>query len=1198
MYAVIPPTILFLDVNGNRTLPDNRVNDLFEDLVNDEMTRELKNTSTMLAGSQYRMLQSRDFEVLKARKLRYDEYTMNEDLGIISLNIRLRPNQVLAVSYQYHYTFNGDEVYQVGELTENVAGTDNVIYCKLLKSTTQSVTSPTWDLMMKNVYPLGAAQVSSEDFKLDIFFEDNRDGSLKRFLPDPDFSNLPLLNVFNLDRLNSVGDPQQDGVFDFVPGVTIIPRNGSVIFPVLEPFGSSLVDLLNDPAKAEIYAFPELYDSTITHARELLHKNKFVIMGEYKAGITSEISLGSWNIPPGSETVRVGSQILTKGVDYEIEYGIGRVKILNDAFLQQGVPIRITFEDNSIFSLQQKTMLGLRADYEVNKNLNIGATYLHLFERPFTEKVNIGDDPINNRIMGLDVNFSNETPFITRIVDKLPFYSTKEASSIDFSAEAAILKPGHSKAINLSDDDGGVVSIDDFEGAASEVPLGTQPNQWVLASTPQRFPESQLANDLSYGMNRARLNWYVIDRSSRSNEDRSDSYTRTVTQQELFPNKSLDTQELPDLFTFDLSYYPDERGPYNFDLPGGTAVSSGTECEGETLKLADPASRWGGVMRYINNNDFEATNVEFIEFWMMNPFMDRRDGSGHSADEEGSIYFNLGNVSEDILKDNLQFFENTIPTPNQTINVQIQETPWGNVPQRTPTNPGFSISETEAQDIGLDGLDNVGENERFENFVNQTVAAYPACADVELDPANDDFAFFGDEMVFPGESNLLERYSRFNNPQGNAPSPDDTGIQERGNPIPDKEDLNRNWSLDQGESFFEYELKVKNLGGEIDTLATPYITDEVTTVNPTTQIDEKWYRFRIPLKDGIKVNNIQDFRSIQFIRMYMAGFETQKTFRLAEFQFIRNQWRKLDDCQTGFDGKLDFSIDKVSIEENSGRVPFPYVLPKGIKRERVFSSFSNVLQDERALSIKFNDLPGGCAATIYKLTQFDMRVFDKLQMFVHAESMDDLVPGDLSIFVRLGKDFRNNYYEYEIPLVLSDVNGLGGNTEEVSAEVWREENMINFNLDLFTELKKERNQLGSNPVIYIGSDPDNPEANVKILGNPSLGYVKGIQIGIRNNKGETTKLFGEVWVNELRAVGLDEQGGVAATARLDIQMADLGNMTFATNYSSIGWGALDQKLDQRSKEKVFEYDAATNLELGKFFPSKWGLRIPFYAQFV
>jgi len=1260
------------DINGRR-LPDNIVNDIYERVVNDPMANTIDNTTRTLEGSGFNLVDGKDFGTFRGRKLTSNEFYFNPELGFISLNVRLRPNQNLAVAYEYFYTNNCEDIYKVGSTTDegSVPNSDangepraeGVIFTKMLKPVDPDVNHQTWDLMMKNVYPLRANNLTATDFEFDIYYEDDLDGSLKKVLPIDGLRNLPLLNIFGLDKLNTRNDPQPDGIFDFVPGVTVVPQSSSIVFPVLEPFGDALETAILDRIDPNIpdaeknliidnFVFHELYDTSVVIAELDLAANKFVMAGKVKSSQSSEYSLGAWNIPQGSVTVTAGSVQLVEGVHYEVDYGIGRVRIIDQALIQQGVPINISFEDNSIFSLQQKYMMGLRAEYEINENFYVGGTFMRLRERPFTQKVNIGDDPISNKIFGLDMDFSQETPFITKLVDKLPFYSTNTPSTINFSAEVAAIKPGHNSAINddlNNKDDGGIVSLDDFEGAVSGFPLSSQPNRWVLASLPEiddpeRFPENAFRDDtILAGVNRAKLAWYVIDRFVNIDPDtkNENAFTRRINQTDLY-NRQIDQGQLPDLLTFDLTYFPEERGPYNYDLPEGYTQNGQRISEGisgiiddQYLQLESPETRWAGIMRYLSNNDFQAANYEFIDFWMLNPFGDRPDGP-HMAQDSGYLSFHLGNVSEDILPDGQQFYENAIAKDGDI--VPENETAWGKVPQNIPINDAFPGTDFQAQDIGLDGLDNVEEREKYFQWREAIQGTIGVPATLDNDIAGDDFQFFNDQSLTGND--LLQRYKNNNNPEGN--SPDISGNSrdnfQRGNPFPDKEDMNNNRSLDQIESFWEYRVPIRmNTDGRIDTTydeTNKFIRDRKTFTSSAGR--EDWYRFRIPLDEGQSINGISGFRSIQFIRMIVEDFKDQTTFRLADFELVRNQWRK-QKTQCVLDGSESqpiFSTDIVGIEENQEKLPFGYAIPPGIKQERLQSTFAPINQDENSMVLKFEELKSNveelqsCNISVTKLTELDLRVYEKMQMFIHAErnlgdeTLDD---NELAAFLRVGKDFERHFYEYSLPLTVSDTTGFGSSCDGFC--LWPEENMMDFPLDLFIQAKKIRNVIGASVTqpfvldnafieekadslcaiygsIFCSGDTTDqedrlylpPGHSVTIIGNPNLGRVKGLNVGVRNISDDIQQ--GEVWINELRLTGLLERGGVAGIARMDIQLADLGGVSASASYNGIGFGALDQKVNERSKEETIEYDVATNLALGKFFPENWGIEIPFYAQYA
>ena len=1197
-----------LDIYNRNRLPTNETNDLWANLNARPDARKLDRAVATLQSIPFNFQQTRDFEKVQARLLSPSEYNLNADLGFISINISLRPDQILGVAYEY--TYNGEN-YKVGELT-NEAPTNGedlkVIYVKMLKSSTQRVDVPAWDLMMKNIYSVGAYQADRQDFKLDIFYEDPGGGQ-KRFLPQTNLAGTPLLRVFNLDNLNSQNDPQPDGQFDFVPGLTINTQNGRVMFPVLEPFGSSLRKQISNQVLATQFVYDTLYSSTVTIAREFQELNRYTIRGSFKSAVSNEISLGAFNLPKGSVRVTAGAQQLVEGQDYEVDYNIGRVKILNDALLNSGVPVKVSFEDNTLFGFQTKTMVGVRADYAMNKNLNIGGTYLHLFERPFTQKVNIGEDPINNRIYGLDVNYSKEAPWLTKLVDKIPLIQTKEPSSVTFQAEVAALQPGHSSAINSEDDDGGINYIDDFEGSASRIDLRTPANAWVLASVPQddgsgnnaKFPESNLIDNINSGVNRARLNWYRADQTVRSQTDEGNPYTAAIPQREVFPNLVLSPTQSTIIQAFDVNYYPRERGPYNFDRPGGTDFSAGLNAT--TGQLTSPETRWGGIMRALNTNDFQAANIEYLECWVMSPYLDRPiEGPASSP---GNLYVNLGNISEDILRDSRKFFENGLPST--TSSSRTDTTSWGRIPVIPAVTNAFDNDRREAQDVGLDGLDNAGERVVFADWLS-TVSGIPNIGD---DPANDDFVYYRDDS-FDSDAGIFERYKFFNNPQGNSQSPQSGQVSSSTN-LPDTEDLNQDNTLNESESYYQYKIPFEP-DGSGGMKFNRFVTDSISS--GTGNNKRIWYRVKIPLDQfDSRVGGIQDFRSIRFIRMYMSDFDEHVTMRFARLELVRNQWRRYQrplplpgpQIQTPNENTV-FDVNAVNIEENSSKIPFGYVLPPGIEREQSNNSaFPDLLQNEQSLSMEVCNLDDGDARAIYKIINLDMRVFERLQMFVHAEAQDqfgqgpiDLDYGDMTLFMRIGSDFEKNYYEYEVPLSVS-LNQDASNTEEYREEVWRAANQIDINFDRFREIKNARNKAGAAlNETYPNRDDSSPKDRkyLSVKGNPNLGYVKGIMIGVRNRSGNNSKLCGEVWVNELRVNGLDERGGLAGLARLDMKMADFGSVSVLGNYSSIGWGGLEQKLAQRSREEVIEYGVSANFELGKFFPEKSGIKIPFSAQYA
>ena len=1236
------PTPFATDIDGE-ALPSNSSNDLFSRIFANPRSKEVNRVVNALRGEG--LQQGRDFEKVTARQLSSTEFTYHPKLGYVSLNVNIQPDQVVGVAFEYSYD---GEFYRVGQIAEDQnratdSVTQNVLFVKMLKSTIQPVDLPTWDLMMKNIYNVGAYNVAREDFELGVYYEDPGEG-VKQFMPAQGLSETPLLRIFNLDQLNVQLDPVPDGVFDFVEGLTINTRNGRIMFPVLEPFGSSLENELNNEADRKRFVYNQLYDETLFNAREFQEFNRFVLKGSYKSSITSEITLPGFNIPPESILVYSGGSLLKEGQDYVIEGN--RVRITNDAYLNSGAPIKIEFEDNSLFGFQTKTMLGARVDYHANKNLTVGATYLHLFERPYTQKVNIGDDPINNRIFGFDVNYSNDFPWLTRAVDKLPFYSTKEMSSINFTAETAALRPGHARAINENSDEdaekGGVVYIDDFEGAVTPINL-TSPfvgvNGWMMSSIPRDnqdaanpiYPEAFLNDTTLAGVNRAHLSWYSIDQGINGGDP--NPYAVVIDQREIFPNRTqqntFGTQLLRSL---DMAYDPTRRGPYNFDLPDGTQFSAGMNSDG-TLKK--PEERWAGVMRQMTTNDFQSSNIEFLEFWMMSPFLDTTGVTGGNPDAalgqmDGELVINFGNISEDIMPDSRKFFENGLPGP-ETQGLRATETGWGRIPLTPQITNNFDTKpgNREAQDVGLDGLNDLGERGKYDYFLNElTGRVTPAVEQaIRADPSNDNFRHFRN---YPDGTSVKSRYDRYFGLEGNTPINQGETLTRSATTVPDGEDLDGDRTVNETESYFEYRVPIVYDANEADGRGmnisdNPFITEARTGNN-----GRIYYRFRIPLNlsdsdpNFRRVGGIRDFRSIRFMRMYMRGFEKPVNLRFATLELVRSQWRRYsrqlaDEPCPGFDleeiDETTFDINAVNIEENIEREPFGYTLPPGISREQALGVNLSALQNEQALSVRVCDLADGDARGVFKNTELDLRVLKKMKMFLHAEKTDkcgidnDLEDGDLHVFIRLGSDINTNYYEYEMPITISDeTSDIGPETPDDYARlVWPETNDISIDFELLKAMKAERNA-SSTPIgkvfpADLTKDPDQPNAILRIKGNPNLGQIKSVMIGVRNPVAEgedcdpSDKKSIEIWVNELRAFGLDERGGVAGLARLDLQIANLGSITLSGQTSSIGFGGLDQQLDERQKERKTQYDIAGNFELSRFLPEKSGLSLPFYFQY-
>ena len=1195
---------------------DNNSNTLYNQLIQSSGARNIGTSVSTLLGLG---LKGRvDFEKTFARKLNPSEYSFNPQLGFVSLNTQLQPDDVVGVAYEY--TNNG-KVYQVGEFAQNLppdSTNPKLLFLKMLKSTAPDPTVPLWDLMMKNIYSLGSSGISKENFIMNIFYLDPGGGE-KRFLPEGPKAGIPLISLLNLDRLNNQNDPQPDGRFDYVEGLTINSQQGKLIFPVLEPFGEDLKPVFGGSAQLEKkYLYRLLYDSTKNIAIQFPQFNRFLMKGSFQSANSSEIYLGGFNIPQGSVTVFAGGAKLTENVDYTIDYGIGKLRIINAGILSSGIPINVSYENNATFGAQLQNFMGTRLDYFINDNFSVGGTMLRLAERPFFNKVTFGEDPIKNTVLGLDANYQSDAPSITRFLDRLPVVSTTSPSMIVASGEVARIIPGHSRFINDENGEANIY-VDDFEGTRSGYDLKLPVTLWSIASTPQEatdkfgnilFPEANLVNNWNYGKNRARIGWYNLDpcmvdpkqncmpEHIKANKSQlANHYIRLVQQQDVFPLRSY-TSLQGNLPTLDLAYYPKERGPYNFD--GKNITTDG--------ELLNPKTRWGGIMRPIDFSDFETSNVEFIEFWLMDPFMGRPNDPG------GSFYINLGNISEDILKDSRKFFENGLPYPADPTKLDV--TKWSNIPKfQQQITPAFdnNTDARAAQDIGYDGMNNVDETVQFKAFLDEIGANFGATSvaylNAQSDPANDDYHHFRGQDYDNEKKSVFQRYRKFNNPQGNSPVSDNNSqFSNAFTNVPESEDINRDNTLNENEQYFQYRIEMKpnmQVGTNfiVNKQITPVKFPDETTANET------WYQFKIPIRNYTeRIGGISDFRSIRFMRLFLTGFEDSVIMRFARLELGRNQWRTYNFSLQN-PGELvpdddnnstTFNLLSVSVEENSSRSPIPYVTPPGIQRQQQqVSNGQSILQNEQSLSMQVCGLDDGNAKGAFKSLGMDLRQFKSLKMFVHAEGIDatPIKKGDLRAFIRLGSDFVSNYYEYQIPLTFTQFGTKDPNL------IWPTENEMNLNFETLVNAKNIRNKSGvSYAVPYEVKDALGN--TIKIVGNPNLGDVKMAMLGVLNPKktpndplDDGGKKCSEVWFNELRLSNLEESGGYAAMGKVDIQLADIGTIKLSGNMHTAGYGNIDQKVNQRYRDNFSQFDVSANINAGKLMPKNWGVQLPVFAGY-
>ncbi len=1165
--------------------------------------RDIDQAATTLDGGG--LVGGADYEKLEsARLLNSSEYTVNTALGYISLKTSLQTDQVLAVAYEYTL---GGVTYQVGEFASDLSDTKQALFVKSLKNTSNNPRQGNWGLMMKNVYYL-ASTVEKEKFRLDVKYQSDTTGVYLSYIPEQQVKEQPIIRVLGADRLDNNNKAHSNGYFDYVEGYTV--SNGRVFIPKVEPFGSYMRDYLVKRGvaadKAEKYAFTELYDSTKTIAKQIAEKNKYQIVGQFKGSAANVISLDAYNVPQGSVLVTAGGITLKEGTDYSVDYSAGEVTILNQSIIDAGTAVNVSLESNTDFGQTRKTMFGLNWEYDFTKNFQLSGTIQHLSEQALTTKVSLGSEPLKNTLWGINLNWRKESQWLTNVLDKIPFLHLTQPSQISFTGEFAQLIAG--EAGGTQDN---ASYIDDFEGTKTTIDVMT-PTSWFISSVPSLNFKDDYSDKtgLSSGFHRSRLAWYTIDplftrRGSSLTpghikgdlKQLSNHYVREVYTKELFPLRDQSSYQgaTNTLNILNLAYYPSEPGPYNFNI---------TDLQADGT-LQNPQRNWGGMMRKLDTNDFEQANIEYIEFWMLDPFIYSRE-QADAADYGGDFYINLGEVSEDILRDGKKFYESGMPVDGSKSYTYTQ---WGKIPTQSTVTYAFATTSGSRalQDVGFNGLTDAEEQEFYKSAyldqiqgkVNQAVFD-----SIFADPARDDYHYFRgsdwDEMHAP----ILQRYKYINNPQGNSPDSDsrsesyDTSYKS----TPDVEDINQDYTLNEYEKYFQYRVSIRP---EDLVVGNNHIVDKreySQTWRDNTKSTVTWYQFRIPIDEfESRQGNINDFSSIRFMRMFLTGFKKPIVLRFGTFDLVMGKWRTYDQpLSAASGGTLDAS--SVSLEENGEKTPVNYVLPPGIKREQDPSQPQLVEANEQALSLVVKNMSTGEAKAVYKNSTLDLRQYKRIQMFAHANALEQnttrLQDGDLSVFIRLGSDYKNNYYEYEIPLKLTEPRSNYNRYVLADCKaVWPEENMLDVPLSVFTALKKNRNKAKAQGVAsylapYSMMDAEHPQNKITIVGNPSLGEVKTMMLGVRNNSADIKS--GEVWINELRLKEHNNSGGWAANANLNVQLSDLGSVNATGRYISEGFGGLEDGVASRTTDNYGTYSVTTSLEMGKFFPDKAKVSIPLY----
>jgi cell surface protein SprA len=1054
-----------------------------------------------------------------------------------------------------------------------------------------------WQRQMQNIYNIGAQQVSIKDTKIDFVYMNPQGNDSLQTLPATTGLTDKLATVLGVDRVNNNGNGPPDGVLDMHLPFIFNTDRGEIIFPNLEPFRDGLVQYFISKGKtaddAKPFTYGEVYDTTRDAAKLNSARDRFIISGEVSGKSSNRIQIpNAFNLAPGSVKVKLDGVLLEEYTDYRVEYFTGVVEVANPRANLPNANLEIEYEQNDVFNVATKTMLGVRIDLDTKPLLrsrdikaDFGITAMNYTQQIVTERIRIGEEPMNNTMVGADGKIVWNADWLTKALDWLPFYNTKAPSTITASGEVAWMLPvpNNRQSDVRSDSLKPAVYIDDFEASQRTYSLGLQFSQWRFASPPapdtayfKNFPSKPtplLLSDFRGGMR-----WYqfLIPR---------------VPTNEIYPNRSTvqginNNANAP---TLEINFNPDERGIYNrnpdfldsitYNTRGNRGSMLGDSLgyvrarrDSTLFGIRNRDKIWGGFMRLLSpfNTNFDNDNIEYLEIVM------RVDQQELGKTE---MFVDIGQISEDVI-------------PNG-----ILDTEDGILPGKETAN-GLITNDEAGEDVGLDGLNNILErttativlaNGSTIATVTPVVQRRGASTGIwrntnpfilnEEDPARDDFSFT--KFGTPAQNMQDSDFVQYNGLERSS-------VADAGK-FPDTEILNANngQTLMRADEFFRYKVNLNPNESQ-----NPQIFNKARLNGRETG----FITYRLPIRQNfVQVGNPL-FTNIQYVRVWWRGGAFKA--RVADWRFVGSQWirqpaliRPQPSLQVGattatqLPGVVDttLQIGFVSVEENSGAPDF-YTLPPGVNRQTQLNNPDPnqlVRLNEQSLSLKSVSLPVGAehqAARFFR--PFDVFFYKQMKIFFHGKGNSlptdgvEASPQNARAFLRVGVD-TSNYYEYNIVL----------------RKGWQE---AVINLAGMTAIKGETGFADTLRRFGVATRNvgDFQQGQYIIKGSPTLTRLQYIAVGIRNNS--TTEL-GEtqLWANELRIVDPDinPAQGMAAVANITAKIADLGTVNATFNLQQAYFNRLEERFGNRNNSQSI--NVTSQFALDKFFPESWaGTSLP------
>ena len=1116
----------------------------------------------------------------------------------------------------------------------------------------------TWSLMFKNVYTLGSSITDLSSLELDIIY--NNGGLEETHSQVNNFQSF--LTIFGLDTRNSNGEEIKDatGLFYLGDGkvdnntILINPTYGELFLPSHLPFafdkqarnysyqGSefnfwNFTDFnnywgINSP-DLEYYLDSELNDQDnnfmsssgdtgpamyySTDQGEITGEHEFMIKYKHSSG-SSTISLG-FMIVEGSETVSLNGNTLTRGIDYTIDYFSGSLNLINAEALLPGANISVTYEENELISFDQKLLFGTHLKYAINEKNFISGGLFYYNQTIMDDNVEVGYEPMRNFIWNINGKFEKDFDQITEFTDKLPFVDATAASSINLEGEFAEVYPNPNPL--------GKAFLDDFEASKRSISLSLTSRNWKIAAPPISY--NGILKDLN---SRGSMTWYnpYIEEQTRdiwpdieTSSQAGNTYTKTLWLRPFFnpENNSFDSYDFWNGITTSLysSDYDLSRKKY-LEV---WVNAENFESDEDILLHIDI----GHISEDINNDNL--LNTEDIDVY------GNGWGDNNLSDEEDTGIDLCPDLYEDGLGGcncNYKEGECTIDDENQNDVADPNGDNW------CYNNQACSDIEYYKQYNGTEG--------------NADLGRYPDTEDLDKDYSLDESNNYFSYTINPKGDDYTDYIPETNWKLYRVLLND---FELRGDSTVTWSDVRhvRLW-VDGMSNTYNYEESITNeqnpkvikiakleiVGNEWLELGGASI-DEIASINDSDFSEEPYFAVAV-------LNTHDNPNEYESPNSDVEGEVDELTgIRMKEQSLVLSFEKSDDNINTGgIKNNQAIAIKKsfstLPNDKKNSFFAYDKLNMYVYGDEDKIAGGDWFLNDTSQVELLFRF---GKDNDYYEIRQ---PIYEKWDIKNHIEiNINELTKYKLEIsldtYEDIGIDGCINNYE----------NGFGSCLDTLSFQYYCSEN--NFNFDMINETSCNE-YLGLTDQLQNIFDPNNDNYNwedvdvdfsnqrtennyqydqgepfidengdnifnppptelladgvwrwkdeilnacnncneLRIKGAPSINNIQFVFVSILNNTDNT--VYGNVWLDELRMTGVKKEKGQAFRLKGSINFSDLLDISTSFEQKDADFHLLQQRLGTGDNKQTLSL--AAKLSSDKFFPTKWGLKMPLNFNYM